>query len=128
MKIMNRTRFFGFAFIVLLLLSHVQAVAEDNMTVRIISPASGSKLNPCMNIDLTAEATIVTGTIKNVKFYKRDRLQFIGQATKVPYTVVMKEALPGFYDVIAKGTDNASNEVFSENIYFTVGDNPDGNS
>jgi len=128
MKTMNGIRSLGIvlSFLLFLLIS-VQAIAEDNMTVRITAPTSGSKWSPCMNIDLTAEATIQTGTIKNVKFYKRDGLQYIGQATKTPYTVVMKEAQPGFYDVIAKATDDASNSVFSETSYFTVGDNPDGN-
>ncbi|MBN1895228.1 carbohydrate binding domain-containing protein [bacterium] len=128
MKTMNGRRSSGSVLTVLLtILICVQAYAEDNMTVRITAPESGSKWSPCININLTAEATIQTGTIKNVKFYKREGLQFIGQATKVPYTFVMKEAQPGFYDIIAKVTDDANNTAFSETIYFTVGENEDGN-
>jgi hypothetical protein len=99
-------------------------VAQDNMTVRMISPQDQSTFESCVNILLQAEATIASGTIKDVQFFKNGLA--IGKKRSAPFEFTWENVVSGNYYVYAVVTDLDKNKVTSDSIQIKVGNSPDG--
>ena len=78
---------------------YTSPLPKDSIT----SPVNGSVLGEDGNIQITATASIATGTITMVQFYHDTT--FIGTSTTAPYGVTWYNPDPGNYQLIAKATD-----------------------
>jgi hypothetical protein len=111
--------------VLLLSLMFQVMVFSQDLTVRITGPANWSHFNHCMDISVTAEATIDNGEIEKVEFYKNGDLA--RSDTRAPYDLDMRNVPTGLYQFIAKAIDNAGNEALSDPIIIYVGNAQDGN-
>lgn len=78
---------------------HTSPLPVDSIT----SPVNGSVLGEDGNIQITATASIATGTISMVQFYHDTTL--IGTVAAAPYNITWYNPDPGNYQLIAKATD-----------------------
>ena len=108
----------------LTLMFHYSAFSQG-LTVSITSPADGSHIDPCADITVTAEASIETGEIAKVEFYKNGDLARTD--TRTPYEMDMRNVPTGLYQFIAKAIDDADNEVSSDPVRIYVGNVEEGN-
>lgn len=89
-------------------------------TVTITSPADNTVFAQApANITITANASVVGGTITLVEFFQGSTK--VGESTSAPFSVVWNGAKRGFYLLTAKATDNKGLTAVSAPVYVVVG-------
>ena len=115
--------FFVF-FCAMLFISITTAVAND-MTVTLTSPANKARFDHCSDILLTADATVQTGEIKKIEFYRNGFL--LKSDSRAPYEYDWKNVPTGLYELTANVIDDVGNELMSAPKFIYVGNVEDGN-
>jgi len=104
--------------------TNLSASPTNNMKIEMVTPQTGDRFGECTDILVSANVTIETGEIKDVRFYRNG--VSLGVARKQPYERTWKNALPGYYAIWAKAQDKESNEAFSDTVYIRVGNIQNG--
>lgn len=89
--------------------------------VSISSPQDNTEYIEGTEIEITAEASDMDGSILKVEFYIDDEL--IGTATSEPYNIIWSAA-EGVYEIVAVATDNEESSTTSEAITVIFTDAP----
>lgn len=87
-------------------------------SVNIISPANNSTYSQGKNIEITASANDVDGTITKVDFYQNNT--FIASTSQSPYTVNWLPSAAGEFVLTAVATDNGGATTTSNPVSITV--------
>jgi endoglucanase Acf2 len=95
----------------------VSASASIPPTVSIISPANNSVFTAGKQINITAIADDIDGSVVKVDFYHNQTL--IGTSSSSPYIVDWTPGV-GDYEIYAVATDNEENETTSEIIKIRI--------
>jgi hypothetical protein len=95
---------------------------DDNRapSVSLTAPANGTPFTAPGNIQLTATASDIDGTISKVEFYAGTSR--IGTATSAPYQVTWSPVPSGNYQLFAVATDNSGAMTTSTGASITVND------
>lgn len=97
----------------------------QTITIQLTSPSKNARFEACSDIQLAAEVSIESGTLRRVEFHVNgDRLL---ASTREPYEVVWETVPDGIYEIqaIAVDTDNA--RTATEPIFIYVGNVQPGN-
>ncbi|MEJ2627053.1 MAG: sugar-binding protein [bacterium] len=97
-------------------------VINKNMYIIITSPQQNESFIAGDDITITAEVTILEGTVTKVEFFDSDIK--IGEDTRSPYSITWENIIEGEYYFYAKATDNQDNEIKSSPVKITVQTNP----
>ncbi|HEX2748150.1 MAG TPA: Ig-like domain-containing protein [Verrucomicrobiales bacterium] len=98
--------------------SIVKNVPNSPPSVAISSPAAGAAFQAPANIEITATATDVDGTVQQVDFYANDVP--IGTAATAPFSITWNNVPAGNYALSAAATDNLGATVPSTAVNITV--------
>ena len=79
---------------------------SDPVSVTLTSPSDGSAFILPTSINLTADASSITGTITRVDFFYGST-NLIGSDTTAPYTYTWTNVVAGSYSLTAQATDNS---------------------
>jgi hypothetical protein len=97
----------------------------QNVSLRLISPAKNAHYTACSDIDVSAEATVQTGSVKRVEFYINGAR--FKSVTKAPYETTWTAVPDGIYELYAKGVDDSNAEISTEPFFIYVGKTVPGN-
>ncbi len=102
-------------------IDYVRVYQDTDKTpeVTLTSPVNNASVAANTDLTLTAAATAGTGTISRVEFYQ-DALR-LGAAVTAPYSMVLRNVLPGSYRITARATDSQGGVATSSVSAITVG-------
>jgi gliding motility-associated-like protein len=89
-------------------------------TVALTNPLNNSTFDVGSSISLAANATVVSGSISKVEFYRGNVK--IGEDLTSPYSYIWNNAPAGSYNLTARATDNLAKVVTSSVVRITVVD------
>ena len=87
-------------------------------TVNITSPANESSLTTGSNLNITANASEVNGTIAQVQFYNGSTL--LGSSSTSPYSLSLTNVAAGTYTLTVQATDSNGISTSSSAVIVTV--------
>lgn len=93
-------------------------IVDDKPNVAITAPTAGASFNEGDNVAITADATIVTGSIAKVEFF--NGATKLGEDLTAPYEVVVTNAAAGTYNATAIATSAAGLSTTSAAVSFNV--------
>ncbi len=96
----------------------VNAPPNTPPTVRIPSPASGSRYAGPVNLTMTASAADPDGSVARVEFWRGATL--LGTDASAPYSIVLYQLAVGTYQFTAKAYDNRGAVTSSTPVSITV--------
>ena len=96
----------------------VSASADNYPTVSLTSPAKGASYNSGTTINISADASVIGGSITKVQFYNGATL--LHTETGRPYSWDWRAVAAGNYTLTAKATDNKGNVTISDSVAVTV--------
>jgi|GEM_PF-359957 len=98
----------------------INAVDNENKApeISLISPSSGLSFNVGDNIQFSAEATDMDGTIEKVEFYANGELILTTNDAPYQESYVFTDA--GTYQITAVATDNQGKTATTESIIITI--------
>lgn len=94
---------------------------NQNPEVKIVTPFYGAKYSTStenLDINLSAKASDIDGSIVRVEYYHEDAL--IGSSTTPPYQVIWEGVVPGNYTITAKAIDDKNGIGSSGGVKFSV--------
>lgn len=100
----------------------VESGGNTPPTVSITAPASGANFTAPANINITASAGDIDGTVDSVEFY--NGATKIGSDLSSPYAFAWNGVPAGSYTLTAKATDNDGAITTSGPVSITVGSAP----
>ncbi len=87
-------------------------------TVAITSPSDGAIFSAPNSVGMSANASVPSGTIKKVEFFRNDTK--LGEDTAAPYTFLWTTPPAGRYTLTAKATDDQGNTTGSSPVQIIV--------
>ncbi len=88
-------------------------------------PVSGLHFDVCSEVEVTADVTVNSGSVKQCNFYRNGSRVTLDR--RAPYSATLKNLGSGYHEMIVGAVGSDDVEVFSDPIYFVVGDWTQGN-